>query len=405
MENGLQEIILIKTGEIALKGLNKGSFEMVLVKNIKRRLKALGSFEITKAQSTLYIKSRENGCDMEEAVARIANIFGIAAFSRAVVCEKDFADICRKGVPYLRGALKAAQTFKVVAKRSDKSFAMNSPQICTEFGAVLLEAYPHLRVDVNHPDVTVVVEIRDFGAYIHAGRIQGAGGMPIGTSGKAMLLLSGGIDSPVAGYMMAKRGLELSAVHFVSPPYTSPRALLKVEELCEAMSRYCGRIRFYCVPFTEIQEAIRDHCPSDLFTIIMRRMMYRLAQRAASREEALALCTGESVAQVASQTLSAIVCTDAVCEMPVFRPVIGMDKTEIVDLARKIGTFEISIQPYEDCCTVFTPKHPKTRPTLVEVEQAESAFDFGPLLEKAVAETTVKTISFGQAEPAVSSRM
>ena len=240
--------------------------------------------------------------------------------------------------------------------------------------------------------MTVTVEIRDYAAYIHAKRIPGAGGLPVGSGGKAMLLISGGIDSPVAGYMMAKRGLELQAIHFVSPPYTSDRAREKVESLCAKMGEYCGRIHFYCVPFTKIQEALRDHCPEELFTLLMRRLMMEIAQHFADKEGAQALVTGESLGQVASQTLSALACTDAVCRMPVLRPLIGMDKSEIVEISRKIDTYELSILPYEDCCTVFTPKHPKTRPSVEEVAAAQADFDFAPLIQEAMEGTEVKMI-------------
>lgn len=392
----MKEIILLKEGEMALKGLNRATFEDVLVKNIRYRLKDLGKFNFKRAQSTVYIQPEEENCDMDEAVERMKQVFGIAAFSRAVVVEKDFQDVKVKAREYLADSLESARTFKVEAKRSDKSFPMKTPEIARELGGYLLQSFPHLKVDVHNPDVTVMVEIRDFAAYVHAGKIRGAGGLPIGTGGKAMLLLSGGIDSPVAGYMMAKRGLQISAIHYVSPPYTSERALQKVETLCQELTPYCGSIRFFCVPFTEIQEEIRNHCPEELFTIIMRRLMMEIAQRICAEQGIPALITGESVGQVASQTLLALACTDATCRIPVLRPLIGMDKTEIVSIAQRIGTFETSIQPYEDCCTVFTPKHPKTRPRLEDVVKAEAAFDFEPLLQKAVEGTkvSVKRLSF-----------
>jgi thiamine biosynthesis protein ThiI len=264
-----------------------------------------------------------------------------------------------------------------------------------ELGGKLLEKFPHLSVDVKNPEVTVTVEIRDENAFVHAENIKGAGGLPVGSSGKAMLLLSGGIDSPVAGYMMAKRGVHIAAIHYVSPPYTSDRAQLKVEELCQKLTDYCGGIAFYCVPFTELQEAIKDNCPEEFFTIIMRRLMMEIAQRIAAKDNCLALITGESVGQVASQTMAAMVCTDAVCRIPVFRPCVGMDKTEIIEIARKIDTFDISVQPYEDCCTVFTPRHPKVRPQLSDIEKAQNSFDFEPLIQKAVENTEMKTFNFG----------
>ncbi len=386
----MQEIILVKYGEMALKGLNKSTFENVLVKNIKRRIKSLGRFEITRAQSTIYIKPLEDCADVNEAVERLKKVFGIAALCKAAVCEKDFESIKDTALDYLSDCLSYAKTFKVTAKRADKSFPMKSPEICRELGGILLSKFSHLKVDVNNPEITVTVEIRDTNAYIHAENIKGAGGLPVGTSGKAMLLLSGGIDSPVAGYMLAKRGVHISAIHYVSPPYTSERARLKVEQLCEKLTGYCGSIAFFCVPFTEIQEEIRNNCPEEFFTIIMRRLMMEIAQRICEKEECLALVTGESVGQVASQTMNAIACTDAVCKIPVFRPLIGMDKTEIIEIARKIDTFDISIQPYEDCCTVFTPRHQKVRPLLSDVENAQNNFDFSALIDKAVSETEMK---------------
>ena len=388
----MKELILIKNGEIALKGLNRTTFEDVLLKNIRRKLADLGKFRCYKAQSTMYIEPQEDGIDLDEAVDRVRKVFGIAALTRACIVEKDFEDIKAKTVEYLKETLSEASTFKVEAKRSDKTFPMNTPQICTELGGYLLEQFPGLTVDVHNPQVTVMVEIRDFAAYIHAGQIEGAGGMPVSTSGRAMLLVSGGIDSPVAGYMMAKRGMEVLAVHFVSPPYTSAHALEKVRTLCKKMAAWCGRVRLFVVPFTETQLAIRDRCPEDVFTIIMRRCMMKIAERLARENGCGALITGESVAQVASQTLDAIACTDAACTMPVLRPVIGMDKDEIVKVAYKIDTFETSILPYEDCCTVFTPKHPKTKPRLDYVLGAEEKLDGGALLESAFEGTTSEWI-------------
>lgn len=390
----MKEIILVKYGEMVLKGLNKKSFEDMLTKNIKRRLKNLGQFKITSAQSTTYITPVDENIDLDEVVDRVRKIFGIASLCRACVCEKDFSDITEKSLEYLNEVLSNAKTFKVNAKRSDKAFPMKSPEICTELGGILLEKFPNLTVDVKNPEVTVTVEIRDTNAYIHAENLKGAGGLPVGSSGKAMLLLSGGIDSPVAGYMMAKRGVHIEAIHYVSPPYTSERARMKVEQLCDKMTAYCGGIAFYCVPFTELQEAIKDNCPEEYFTVIMRRLMMEIAQRIAVNDNCLALITGESVGQVASQTMSAIACTDAVCRMPVFRPLVGMDKTEIIDIARKIDTFETSILPYEDCCTVFTPRHPKVRPNLADIEKAQSAFDFEPLIQKAIENTEMKTFTY-----------
>ena len=392
----MKEIILVKYGEMALKGLNKKTFEDILTKNIKRRIKSLGRFICTSAQSTLYITPDDDSIDLDETMTRIGKIFGIAALCRACVCEKSFDDIKEKSFDYLSDILSCARTFKVAAKRADKAFPMKSPEICMELGGALLERFPNLTVDVKNPEVTVTVEIRDTNAYVHAENIKGAGGLPVGSSGKAMLLLSGGIDSPVAGWMMAKRGVHIAAIHYVSPPYTSDRAQLKVEPLCEKLTDYCGGIAFFCVPFTEIQEAIKDNCPEEFFTIIMRRIMMEIAQRIAEKDGCLALITGESVGQVASQTMAAIACTDAVCRMPVFRPLVGMDKTEIIEIARKIDTFDISTLPYEDCCTVFTPRHPKVRPVLADVEKAQNSFDFEPLIQKAVEETELKIFNFAR---------
>lgn len=384
------EVIMAKYGEIALKGLNKSSFENLLIRNIKRRLANAGNFEVTRRQSTIYIEPLDDKADLDLAVKKVCNVFGIAAVQRSGVFPKDINQIVKQGVPYLKDALSRVRSFKVEAKRADKSFPLTSPEIQQELGGALSDAYPHLITDLHSPDITVMVEIRDKGAYVNAQKIQAVGGMPVGSNGEALLLLSGGIDSPVAAYMMAKRGLRVDAIHFQSPPYTSERALMKVETLCEKLTEYCGDIRFYCVPFTEIQEALRDNCDGDYFTVIMRRLMLRIANNICRKKRCGALITGESVGQVASQTLSAIRCTDKAADFPVLRPLVGMDKKEIVEIARKIDTFETSILPYEDCCTVFTPKHPKTKPLLRDVEAEEAKFDFQPLIEKAIQGITVK---------------
>lgn len=386
----MQEVIMVKYGEIALKGLNKHTFEDMLIRNIKRRLKKCGEFEYSRRQSTVYIQPLNEDADIESAIKALKTIFGIAAIQRSAQLPKNWEEIVALGIPYLEDSLSSIKSFKVDAKRADKSFPMKTPDLQRELGGAILSAYPHLKVDVHNPDVTVIIEIRDTHAFINAEKIQGQGGIPVGSSGNALLLLSGGIDSPVAAYMMAKRGLNVDAIHFQSPPYTSERALMKVEELCEKLTPYCGDIRFYCVPFTEIQEALRDNCPEEYFTIIMRRLMMKIANIICEEKDYKALITGESVGQVASQTLMALACTDRASEVPVFRPVIGMDKKEIVEIARRIDTFETSILPYEDCCTVFTPKHPKTKPVISEVEAAENAFDFTPLIEKAVKEIVIK---------------
>ncbi|MCI1952485.1 MAG: tRNA 4-thiouridine(8) synthase ThiI [Clostridiales bacterium] len=388
----MKEIILIKLGELVLKGLNRQTFEQTLLKNIRRRIAPAGKFEIRSLQSTITVTPVSDDCDMDEASERIGKIFGIATYSRACIAEKSMEKILPACAEYLKYQLLSAKTFKVEAKRSDKKFPLNSPQISAETGAYLLEKFPNLSVDVHHPDLIVRVEVRDFAAYIHGEPLRGAGGIPVGTGGKAAILISGGIDSPVAAWMMARRGLELSAVHFASPPYTSERAEQKVVDLLTEVSAYAGRIYMFTVPFTHIQEAIRDHCPEEYFTILMRRFMMKAAERIAQKEDCRALITGESLGQVASQTLQAICCTDEACSMPVFRPLIGDDKRDIVAMAQKIGTFETSIEPFEDCCTVFTPKHPRTRPNLKDVLQAESVLPVEALLDECVQNTTVRRI-------------
>lgn len=388
----MKEIILIKDGEIALKGLNRCNFESALAGSIRRRLKSLGEIEIRKAQSTLYIEPKSEDFDFEEALCRMKRIFGIAAFSRACVCEKDMADILAKAPLYLKETMENIRTFKVEAKRSDKRFPLKSPEICAAVGEALLNAFPHLTVDVHRPDEIITVEIRDFAAYIRGGQIRGAGGLPVGTSGHAAVLISGGIDSPVAAWTMAKRGLMLDAIHFASPPYTGPRAEQKVRDLLAKVSLYSGVIRLAIVPFTEIQEQIGEHCPEDFFTLIMRRMMMRISSRIAAQNKCAALITGESLGQVASQTLPAIASTDAVSDLPVLRPLIGNDKEEIIAVSRKIDTFDISILPFEDCCTVFTPRHPHTRPKAGECEAAEQGLDMEPLIERAIAGTVYSYI-------------
>ena len=377
----MKEVILIKNGELALKGLNRRTFEDVMIRNMRRRLADLGTFTFTPAQSTIKVEG-EDGADLEEAVERISKVFGIAGFSRALKLDKDFSLVLEHTGKYLEQQLLEANTFKVTAKRSDKKFPYDSPQICLLLGERLLDEFDHLTVDVHNPDLTVTVEVRDHDIFVHANQIKGAGGMPVSTAGRAALMVSGGIDSPVAGWMMAKRGVELTAIHFASPPYTSERAEQKVHDLLAKVAKYAGRIELTVVPFTEIQEQIRDKCPEDLFTIIMRRVMVICAEKIARYGGCGALITGESLGQVASQTLGAIGCTDAVATMPVFRPLIGMDKQEIIEISEKIGTFETSILPYEDCCTVFTPKHPRTRPTLEMIEEAEKALDIEELVNR-----------------------
>ena len=390
----MKEILLLKDGEIVLKGLNRRQFEDVLKKNIKIALHGTGRYAITSAQSTIYVKPLDDEADLDEATERIGRVFGLVSYSRAAMCpEKTLESVLETAPVYLEKILRKAKTFKVEAKRSDKKFPYKSPEICRETGGVILSKYPHLRVDVHNPDVTVYVEIRDFGAYIHADPLRGAGGIPVGTGGKAVILISGGIDSPVAAYMMAKRGLKLTAVHFASPPYTSPRAEEKVVKLLSKVSRYAGDLKMITVPFTAIQEKLRDDCPEELFTIIMRRLMMQISERIAEDNDCAALVTGESLGQVASQTIGALNCTDEAAEMVVFRPLIGMDKQEIINIAYKIDTYETSIEPYEDCCTVFTPKHPRTKPILKFVKQAQEQAQFEPLIEEALQNLKITHIT------------
>lgn len=389
----MKEVILIKDGEIALKGLNRRTFEDVLKKNIKLSLYGLGKFKITSAQSTTYVTPLSEDFDLDEACERVSRIFGIVSFSRAGVCEKDLDEILDFAPKYLAEQLEDIKTFKVEAKRSDKKFPYKSPEICRELGGKILEKFPHLTVDVHNPDAVVTVEVRDFGTYIHTNPCRGAGGIPVGTGGNAAILISGGIDSPVAAYMMAKRGVKLTAIHFASPPYTSERAEQKVVKLLKKVCRYSGPMTMYTVPFTKIQETIKDKCPEELFTIIMRRLMMKISERIARDNDCSALITGESLGQVASQTIHAIGCTDEASDMVVFRPLIGMDKQEIIDISYKIDTFETSIEPYEDCCTVFTPKHPRTRPILKYVKQAEDSANFGDMIEEALQNLKITNIN------------
>lgn len=390
----MKEIILLKDGEIVLKGLNRRTFEDVLKKNIRHAISHLGSFEIKSAQSIIYVKPLSDDIDLDEACLKISRVFGIVSYSRAAICEeKTLESIIATAPVYLEKELKAVKTFKVEARRSDKRFPYKSPEICAELGGVILDKFPHLSVDVHNPDLIVNVEVRDFGAYVHGAAHKGAGGIPVGTSGNAAILISGGIDSPVAAYMMAKRGLKLTAVHFESPPYTSKRAEDKVVRLLRRVSRYAGKMTMYTVPFTKIQKTIKNECPEELFTIIMRRLMMQISSRIAADNDCTALITGESLGQVASQTIGALSCTDDAADLLVFRPLIGMDKQEIIDISYKIDTYDISIEPYEDCCTVFTPKHPRTRPVLKYVKEAQEKANFEPMIEEALANLKVTEIS------------
>lgn len=392
----MNEMFLLKMGEIVLKGLNRSTFEGRLHSNLTRRLKPYGRFKIKLLQSTVYVEPEDEDCDLEGAWEACGRVFGIASRCRSRGCEKTLDaifDACRD---YLGDEIELAGSFKVESKRADKKFPMTSIQISQEIGGRLAEEYPGTAVDVHKPDYTVYVEVREEQAFVHGPSELGAGGLPTGVGGKTGLLLSGGIDSPVAGYMIGKRGVELECIHFFSYPYTSERAREKVLDLAKIMARYCGRMNVHVVPFTKIQEEIRDHCPEEYFTLIMRRMMMRISEALAKKLGCMSLTTGESLGQVASQTMQAMMVTNAVCTLPVFRPVIGMDKEEIIQIARKIGTMETSILPYEDCCTVFTPRHPKTRPSLTEIEQVEAALDVETLVNEAVEGTEPVRIRCGK---------
>ena len=380
----MNDIILLKLGEIVLKGLNRKSFEQKLMSNVRRRLEPIGKFRVYCLQSTVYVEAQEDGADMDAAFAALKKVFGVIKLSRAAACEKDRDAIAALAIEYLREDMERVRSFKVESKRSDKSFPLTSIQLSQYVGGLLAEAYPNVQVDVHEPELTVHLEVRDLAAYVHATPVPGAGGMPVGSNGVAVTLLSGGIDSPVSTYMIAKRGVRLIPVHFFSFPYTSQQAKDKVVELGRQLTEYCGRMTLEVVPFTHIQEEIRDKCPEEYFTLIMRRFMMRIAKRIADANGAKAVVTGENLGQVASQTMEAMASTQAVIDMPVLQPLIGMDKEEIVTLARKIGTFETSILPYEDCCTVFPPTHPRPHPKLKDVEAAESALDIAALVDEAV---------------------
>ena len=380
----MNEMFLLKLGEMVLKGLNRHSFEDKLQANIHRRLNGLGRFRVYTRQSTTYVEPMEDSCDMDAAWEAMKKVFGVVGLSRARACDKDKDAILRACHEYLDDRLRSARTFKVETRRAAKTFPMTSIQLSQYVGGELDELYPNLQVDVHHPELTVYVEIRDYAAFVHANPDPGAGGLPVGINGRAVSLLSGGIDSPVASYMIAKRGVALEMVHFFSYPYTSPEAKEKVLELARLLTPWCGHLTVHVVPFTAIQEELRRSCPEEMFTLVMRRFMMRIAQRVAKRCGAKALVTGESLGQVASQTMDAMTVTGQVVDIPVLRPVVGMDKEEIVQISRKIGTYDTSILPYEDCCTVFTPRHPRLRPTVEEAEAAEAGLDIEAMVQAAV---------------------
>lgn len=388
----MNELVLVKYGEIILKGLNRPLFEDQLVNNIRKALQGLGKIKITRAQATIYIEPVDEDIDFSVIVQKLTKVFGIVSISRVAKAEKDLEAIQKKCAEYLEAELNQSKTFKVETKRADKRFPLTSPEISREVGGYILDKFPHLQVDVNNPEVTVHVEVRDVAAYVYANKISGMGGMPIGTNGRVALLLSGGIDSPVAGWMIAKRGVQLEGVHFFSYPYTSERAKDKVIELSKILASYTGKFVLHIVPFTEIQLEIHEKCPEEQLTLIMRRFMMKIAERIALKGKCNALVTGESLGQVASQTIQSLGVTNAAVDLPVFRPLIGMDKDEIVAIARKIDTFETSILPYEDCCTVFVPKHPKTKPQLDKIIESETHLDMEKLINEAVDHTETMEI-------------
>ena len=381
----MKEIILCKLGEIVLKGLNRKSFEQKLLSNLRHSLYSLGNYRVWCSQSTVYIEPGDDEADMDAAFEAVKKVFGVIKLSRAAACEKDKDAITELAKSYLRDELMRVKTFKVETRRSDKRFPLTSIELSQYVGGELAEAFPHLRAEMHEPELVIHLEVRDVAAYVHASPESGAGGMPVGSNGVAVSLLSGGIDSPVSSFMIAKRGVRLVPVHFFSFPYTSEAAKEKVIELARLLTPYCGKMPLLVVPFTHIQEEIRDKCPEEYFTLIMRRFMMRIAERIAEAQGAKAIVTGENLGQVASQTMEAMASTQAVISLPVLQPLIGMDKEEIVRLARRIGTFETSILPYEDCCTVFTPRHPKTHPKVEEVARVESAMDIDTLVDEAVA--------------------
>ncbi len=390
----MKEIFLLKLGEIVLKGANKRQFEARLRQNVRRRMKNFGNFDVYLMQSTVYVEPMDEQADVEGAWEACRTIFGVVSLCRCRPCDKNLDAIFEAVENYLGDDLDCAKSFKVESKRSDKSFPLTSIGISQEIGGRIAEAHPQVEVDVHNPDYTVYVEVRDLAAYVHGPAEPGAGGLPTGVGGRAMCLLSGGIDSPVSSYMIAKRGVEIESVHFFSYPYTSQLAKDKVLELARLLTRYSGRMTVNIVSFTQIQEAIRDNCPEEFFTLIMRRFMMEISQRIAKEHGCGALVTGENLGQVASQTMEAMTVTGAVVDIPIFMPLVGMDKEEIVTIARKIGTLETSILPYEDCCTVFTPRHPKTKPTLAQVLEAERKLDREALILQALENTEKLVVKY-----------
>ena len=369
-------ILLVRYGEVFLKGRNRPYFINSLVTKIRQSVRSLGG-KVHFADGRIYVRAE----DIDGCAQRVSRVFGVHSVSPAVELGKNLDDISAAAVAMMKDA---AGSFKILARRSDKTFPMQSPELAAYIGGKVLEAYPHLTVDIHNPQHVVEVEVRD-NVYIHKDRVKGVGGMPIGTGGRALLLISGGIDSPVAGYMVAKRGVSIETIHFFSHPYTSEHAKQKVISLLSILARYCGNIRMHVVPFTKIQMEIYEKCPEEELTIIMRRFMMKISERLAEKLHCSALVTGESVGQVASQTMDSLICTDKSVDMLVLRPLVGFDKVEIIEYSEKIGTYETSILPYEDCCTVFTPKHPVTKPRLERIEKSEKRLEVEALIEEAMA--------------------
>jgi tRNA uracil 4-sulfurtransferase len=371
----MKKLLIKFSSEITLKGLNRRTFEDALIRNIN---KSLGQdYKIKKDSGRLFLDDYS-----EETIEKVRKIFGVLSVAEADVVEKDIEKIGEAAIEQLK-KLDNVKTFKVESKRGDKKFPLNSLEISRTIGGIILKNIPDIKVDVHNPDIVVNVEVRDM-AYVFAKEFKGVAGMPYKTAGKGVLLLSGGIDSPVAGYMMAKRGLELVSVYYHSHPYTSERAKEKVVDLAKKLAEYTGPMKLYVVPFTKIQMEIIEKCREDELTIIMRRYMMKIADEIAKKEGALSVVTGESLGQVASQTMESMFVTDNIVTMPVFRPVVGMDKVDIMNMSRQIGTYDISILPYEDCCTIFVPKHPKTKPRLKEIEKSESVLNMDELVADAI---------------------
>jgi thiamine biosynthesis protein ThiI len=376
----VQEVILLKPGEIFLKGQNRKLFESALLRNLKHKVSKFGEFEVKNVESVISIKTQHS--DLDSLIPQISKVFGISSYCKALLVSKDLQTIKESAVKIL-SELSEFSTFKIEAKRASKDFPLTSFQICSEVGAYVVKML-NFKVDVNNPDVVLKVEIRIDGAYLATSHERGAGGLPSGTSGGGAVLISGGIDSPVAAYMMAKRGMLLSAIHFATPPYTSARSEIKVRKILEKLSEFSGDISFFKPEFTKIQEAIKKSCHNELFTIISRRVMIKTAEKIATSNNCSCLITGESLGQVASQTMEAIECTSAVASIPIFRPLIGSDKEEIIKIAKKIDTFKISIEPFEDCCSIFSPTHPKLKPKIETVKKEEQKIEN---LENLIKET------------------